>query len=111
MTGSVSEQVRALKNFLLGGAEEGTEAAAYFDKVAMGEIPLVITVNKVHFLERSMRLSLLLTTCFHRPQYISQADHIAAVINVKRAIEKETGTALRIVLEGAHESHLVCPIF
>lgn len=70
MIGSVSEQVRALKNFLLGGAEEGTEAAAYFDKVAKGEIPLVITVNKVRFLERSMRLHLLLTRCFHRPQCV-----------------------------------------
>lgn len=45
--GSVSEQIRALKNFLLGGAPEGSEAAEYFSKVAQGKIPLVITVNKV----------------------------------------------------------------
>jgi hypothetical protein len=79
--GSVSSQVRALKSFLLGGAEKGSEAAEVFTQVARGKIPLCVSVIK--------------------------ADHIAALISMKRAVDKETGSKLRLVLEGAHESHLV----
>lgn len=52
-----------------------------FADVARGKIPLCVAVVK--------------------------ADHIAALIEMKRAVDKATGSKIRLVLEGAHEAHLV----
>ncbi|KAL7413707.1 hypothetical protein BDY24DRAFT_340073 [Mrakia frigida] len=79
-TGSISEQIRALKNLLLG-AEDGTELGEWFEKVSKGKLPLAISVTK--------------------------ADHIASILILKKEVEKKTGSKLRIVLEGGQEAHLL----
>lgn len=66
--GSISEQVRALKLLLLGGAEKDSEAAAYFAKAAKGEVPLVVAASKVSLsVVISFYDSLYLTALLSRP--------------------------------------------
>ncbi|KAL4247110.1 hypothetical protein ABKN59_001378 [Abortiporus biennis] len=76
---SVSAQIAALRKLLLQSSEG--EEAEVFSRVAQGEIPIIFEVNN--------------------------ADIIAALIRLKKAVELKTSKQLRVVLVGASEAHLL----
>ncbi|PFH51541.1 hypothetical protein AMATHDRAFT_2992 [Amanita thiersii Skay4041] len=76
---SVSTQIAALRNLLLGNTKG--DLADQIDRVIEGEIPLVINAHG--------------------------ADVLASLIRLKEEVETETGSHLRIVFSGATEAHLL----
>ncbi|KAF8306725.1 hypothetical protein DL93DRAFT_213956 [Clavulina sp. PMI_390] len=79
-TTSISTEIGLIRKGLLGGFA-GTERGKWFEKVASGNIPLVVDVQR--------------------------ADHIVNLLSVKAEVEATTKSALKLVLVGAAEAHLV----
>ena len=93
---SVSTHIAALRNLLQGGGKG--ELAARFEDV--------VQVNIFFF-----GVTFLLTICaqWNLPLVIEvhSADIIATLINLKKEIETERKTRLRITFSGASEAHIV----
>ncbi|KAH8080280.1 composite domain of metallo-dependent hydrolase [Cristinia sonorae] len=79
---SISTQIGALRNLLLGNGHHG-HITVWADKVVKGDIPLVIDV--------------------------SSADAMASLIQLKYEVEEKTGHALKVTFTHASEAAIVAP--
>ncbi|KAI0819971.1 hypothetical protein BC628DRAFT_1399702 [Trametes gibbosa] len=76
---SVSTKVATLRRLLTGNVEG--EVGAWFGKVASGNLPLVVNV--------------------------ASADIMTTLIALKKEVEKQTGSAIKLTIASASEAHLV----